>query len=175
MQTKRRCLLKKEIEIQDYRNRIVAMQEYIDILKKIKDSVLEKNTLIDKQIATLADMMDILVHSSESLKLAEQMRFNKLVDQEKAEASEMLKIFRAAFESRYPGVQERLRLEFGLPEREIDLYVLIIFECSASVIAYIFRTTEGCVYNRRAQLRKKIRLTNEHMTFANHLKKMIIG
>ena len=172
IQTWRRRMTEKNTEIQEYRNKIRAMQEYSSFLEKIKDAVPEKNALIDKQIIALADMMDILVHSRENLKLTELMRFNKLMEQGKAEEPEMLEVFRNTFESRYPGVQEKLHHEFSLSNREIDLYILIIFECSASVIAYIFKTTEGYVYNRRARLRKKIALSDERMTFENHLEEM---
>ena len=164
IQTWRRRMTEKNTEIQEYRNKIRAMQEYSSFLEKIKDAVPEKNALID--------MMDILVHSRENLKLTELMRFNKLMEQGKAEEPEMLEVFRNTFESRYPGVQEKLHHEFSLSNREIDLYILIIFECSASVIAYIFKTTEGYVYNRRARLRKKIALSDERMTFENHLEEM---
>ena len=172
IQTWRRRMTEKNAEIQEYRNKIRAMQEYSSFLEKIKDAVPEKNALIDKQIIALADMMDILVHSRENLKLTELMRFNKLMEQGKAEEPEMLEVFRNTFESRYPGVQEKLHHEFSLSRREIDLYILIIFECSASVIAYIFKTTEGYVYNLRARLRKKIALSDERMTFENHLEEM---
>lgn len=169
IQTWRRRMTEKNTEIQEYRNKIRAMQEYSSFLEEIKNSVPEKNELISNQLEILTELMNILVHSQSDLKISEYRKFQELTRESNTET--MIGIFRSSFESKYPGIIEKLYSKYdGLVERETDLYILTCLGCSASVIAYIFKTTEGYVYNLRSLLRKKMNVS-ENGSFVSHLKK----
>ena len=162
-------MTEKNTEIQEYRNKIRAMQEYSSFLEEIKNSVPEKNELISNQLEILTELMNILVHSQSDLKISEYRKFQELTRESNTET--MIGIFRSSFESKYPGIIEKLYSKYdGLVERETDLYILTCLGCSASVIAYIFKTTEGYVYNLRSLLRKKMNVS-ENGSFVSHLKK----
>lgn len=169
IQTWRRHMTEKNTEIQEYRNKIRAMQEYSSFLEEIKNSVPGKNELISNQLEILTELMNILVHSQSDLKISEYRKFQELTRESNTET--MIGIFRSSFESKYPGIIEKLYSKYdGLVERETDLYILTCLGCSASVIAYIFKTTEGYVYNLRSLLRKKMNVS-ENGSFVSHLKK----
>lgn len=173
LQIWRRRITEKNAEIQEYRNKISTMQEYSSFLETVKTAVPEKNALISRYVGVVTELINILVHSRSNMKIAEYLKFRDLVQKEKEEDSEVMNILCSSFESKYPGILNRLKKEYeALSEKDIAIYVLTNMGCSASVIAYIFKTTEGYVYNKRTALRKKLNIQEENGSFESHLKKI---
>lgn len=98
VQTRRRQLQKKDAELNEYRNRVTTMQEYSRILEKIKDSVPEKDELIESQINILNRLMNILVHSQEEIKLTFYNEFLNLTHKSEEGSSAMKAVFLHSFE-----------------------------------------------------------------------------
>lgn len=170
VQARRRKLQEKDAEINEYRNRISAMQEYGSFLEEVKASVPEKNELINRQLDVLARLMEILVRTHSKMRPPEYREFAELVGKKNVDGSEMMNMLRLTFESRYPGVKARVQSEHPeLSGKDIDVYILAILGCSASVTAYILGTTEGYVYNRRSVLRKKLGMSDMRISFSEHL------
>ena len=173
VQTRRRQLQKKDAELNEYRNRVTTMQEYSRILEKIKDSVPEKDELIESQINILNRLMNILVHSQEEIKLTFYNEFLKLTHKSEEGSSAMKAVFLHSFEVQYPEVRRTLKYNYpALTDKDIDLYSLIGLGCSTSVIAYLYTTSESYIYNCRMSLRKKLDLSDDRNAFAVHLSEL---
>lgn len=169
VQMRRRQLLKNEAEINEYRNKISTFQEYSALLEKVKNSVPEKNELINHQVEVLSKLMSILVRTQSKMKPPEYREFVELVRKRSAGGDEILNTLRSTFDTQYPEVKGWLRDEH-LSEKDMDIYMLTNLGCSASVTAYIIGTTEGYIFNRRSMLRKKFGLTDEKMSLNEHIK-----
>lgn len=127
VQTRRRQLQKKDAELNEYRNRVTTMQEYSRILEKIKDSVPEKDELIESQINILNRLMNILVHSQEEIKLTFYNEFLNLTHKSEEGSSAMKAVFLHSFEVQYPEVRRTLKYNYpALTDKDIDLYSLIL-------------------------------------------------
>lgn len=173
VQTRRRQLQKKDAELNEYRNRVTTMQEYSRILEKIKDSVPEKDELIESQINILNRLMNILVHSQEEIKLTFYNEFLNLTHKSEEGSSAMKAVFLHSFEVQYPEVRRTLKYNYpALTDKDIDLYSLIGLGCSTSVIAYLYTTSESYIYNCRMSLRKKLNLSDDRNAFAVHLSEL---
>ena len=173
VQTRRRQLQKKDAELNEYRNRVTTMQEYSRILEKIKDSVPEKDELIESQINILNRLMNILVHSQEEIKLTFYNEFLNLTHKSEEGSSAMKAVFLHSFEVQYPEVRRTLKYIYpALTDKDIDLYSLIGLGCSTSVIAYLYTTSESYIYNCRMSLRKKLNLSDDRNAFAVHLSEL---
>ena len=173
VQTRRRQLQKKDAELNEYRNRVTTMQEYSRILEKIKDSVPEKDELIESQINILNRLMNILVHSQEEIKLTFYNEFLNLTHKSEEGSSAMKAVFLHSFEVQYPEVRRTLKYNYPtLTDKDIDLYSLIGLGCSTSVIAYLYTTSESYIYNCRMSLRKKLNLSDDRNAFAVHLSEL---
>lgn len=169
VQMRRRQLQKNEAEINEYRNKISTLQEYSALLEKVKNSVPEKNELINHQVEVLSKLMSILVRTQSKMKPPEYREFVELVRKRSAGGDEILNTLRSTFDTQYPEVKGWLRDEH-LSEKDMDIYILTNLGCSASVTAYIIGTTEGYIFNRRSMLRKKFGLTDEKMSLNEHIK-----
>lgn len=169
VQMRRRQLQKNEAEINEYRNKISTLQEYSALLEKVKNSVPEKNELINHQVEVLSKLMSILVRTQSKMKPPEYREFVELVRKRSAGGDEILNTLRSTFDTQYPEVKGWLRDEH-LSEKDMDIYMLTNLGCSASVTAYIIGTTEGYIFNRRSMLRKKFGLTDEKMSLNEHIK-----
>ena len=170
MQTKKRKLQEKDAEIKEYQNRISTIQEYCEKLESIKKSVPDNDFPIEEQLLVLKELMDLLVHSRKELKVTTYARFKELTIKEESGKSTVLEIFIHFFDITYPGIRILLRKKYpDLTLNDINLYVLIGLGCSTAVIAYIFKTSESYIYNRRMTLRKKLCLSDDRKTFASHL------
>lgn len=169
VQMRRRQLQKNEAEINEYRNKISTLQEYSALLEKVKNSVPEKNELINHQVAVLSKLMSILVRTQSKMKPPEYREFVELVRKRSAGGDEILNTLRSTFDIQYPEVKGWLQDEH-LSEKDMDIYMLTNLGCSASVTAYIIGTTEGYIFNRRSMLRKKFGLTDEKMSLNEHIK-----
>lgn len=169
VQMRRRQLQKNEAEINEYRNKISTLQEYSALLEKVKNSVPEKNELINHQVEVLSKLMSILVRTQSKMKPPEYREFVELVRKRSAGGDEILNTLRSTFDIQYPEVKGWLRDEH-LSEKDMDIYMLTNLGCSASVTAYIIGTTEGYIFNRRSMLRKKFGLTDEKMSLNEHIK-----
>ena len=173
VQTRRRQLQKKDAELNEYRNRVTTMQEYSRILEKIKDSVPEKDELIESQINILNRLMNILVHSQEEIKLTFYNEFLNLTHKSEEGSSAMKAVFLHSFEVQYPEVRRTLKYNYpALTDKDNDLYSLIGLGCSTSVIAYLYTTSESYIYNCRMSLRKKLNLSDDRNAFAVHLSEL---
>lgn len=170
VQTKKRKLQEKDAEIKEYQNRISTIQEYCEKLESIKKSVPDNDFPIEEQLLVLKELMDLLVHSRKELKVTTYARFKELTIKEESGKSTVLEIFIHFFDITYPGIRILLRKKYpDLTLNDINLYVLIGLGCSTAVIAYIFKTSESYIYNRRMTLRKKLCLSDDRKTFASHL------
>ena len=169
VQMRRRQLQKNEAEINEYRNKISTLQEYSALLEKVKNSVPEKNELINHQVEVLSKLMSILVRTQSKMKPPEYREFVELVRKRSAGGDEILNTLRSTFDIQYPEVKGWLRDEH-LSEKDMDIYMLTNLGCSAFVTAYIIGTTEGYIFNRRSMLRKKFGLTDEKMSLNEHIK-----
>lgn len=173
VQARRRKLQEKDSEINEYRNKIIAMQEYCGKLDTMRKSLPGKNALITEQIGIVNELMEVLVRSREEMKASAYAKFKDLTDRGEKGKPAVLEIFLGAFDAKYPGVRTRLNSRYPeLTENDIDLYELIGLECSTSVIAYIYNTSESYIYNRRMGLRRKLSLSDDRKAFAAHLSEM---
>lgn len=170
IQARRRKLQEKDSEINEYRNKIITMQEYCGKLETIRKSLPGKNALITEQIGIVKELMEVLVRSREEMKASAYAKFKDLTDRGEKGMPAVLEIFLGSFDAKYPGVRAKLKSRYPeLTENDIDLYELIGLECSTSVIAYIYNTSESYIYNRRMSLRRKLSLPDDRKAFAVHL------
>lgn len=173
VQIKKRRLQEKDSEIVEYRNRIIAIQDYCEKLESVRRISPSRESMIVEQVSVLKELMAILVRFQGTMKASAYARFKELTVRDEARRPAMLEIFLRAFEAEFPGVTELLRGRYpDLTEKDIELYALIGLECSASVIAFMYDTSESYVYNCRLRLRRKLDLKDEKQAFNLHLSEL---
>lgn len=173
VQTRKRKLNEKDAEISEYKNKMSTIQEYCSRLEFIRDSVQDMNYPVEEHLQVLKELMEILVHSQSDMKAAVYARFKELTIKEESGMSAMLEMFVYSFDMKYPGVKGLLAARYPeLNSNDINLYILIGLGCSTAVIAYMLRTSESYIYNRRMVLRKRLCLSEDRRAFASHLSEL---
>lgn len=174
---RQKLILVKDAYIQEYKERVSAIQDYCETLNNIKkfqtDVNLRSKSVIENQLSILTNLLNI-VGVNRELTASDYHRFKSLCYNSKLDNQEIAAVFKQVFELKYPGVIPYLTSSYqSIGSDDINYYCLICLGCSATVLSFINRTSTSYVYNKRMSIRKKLNFTSDNQSFSEHLNSIL--